>query len=380
MKTIKRFLAAFMASAMILTSAGCTPQEKAKPAASGGVSSAASSTITVTDHAGNTVKVPKKIERIAVCDIYPLPSVLAVFFDSAKKIVGMAQPSMTAAKNSLLSELYPAILSAKTDFINGANVNTEELLKLHPDVVFYSAGSTALGKQLRNAGFAAVAVSANKWNYNCIETLNQWISLLSEIFPDNSRSKIVSDYSNKTYGLVQQRVSNLAEEKRSKVFFLFQYSNAKITTSGKQFFGQWWADAVGAVNVGEELSMDNSTAVSMEQVCKWNPQKIFITNFNSAQAADLYSNKIGNFDWSTIDAVKKKEVYKMPLGMYRSYTPGVDTPITLLWLAKAVYPDLFKNIDITAKTKEYYKTVFGVTLTDKQAEKIFAPVSAASAF
>ena len=58
----------------------------------------------------------------------------------------------------------------------------------------------------------------------------------------------------------------------------------------------------------------------------------------------------------------------------------MDTPVTLLWLAKTVYPDLFRDVDITAKTKDYYKTVFNIALTDKQANKIFAPAAAASAF
>nr|MCR5781267.1 Fe3+-citrate ABC transporter substrate-binding protein [Clostridia bacterium] len=61
----------------------------------------------------------------------------------------------------------------------------------------------------------------------------------------------------------------------------------------------------------------------------------------------------------------------------RSYTPGVDTPVTLKWLAKTVYPDLFADIDITAETVEYYKAVFGVELTNEQAEMIFAPLNGA---
>ena len=165
-----------------------------------------------------------------------------------------------------------------------------------------------------------------------------------------------------------------------KRFFLFKYSDTNITTSGKKFFGQWWADSIGAVNVGESLETDNSTTVSMEQIYQWNPSVIFITNFNTAQPDDLYNNTTGSFDWSGIDAVKNKQVYKMPLGIYRSYTAGADTPITLMWLAKTAYPELFKDLDITEKTKEYYKEVFGITLTDDQAVKIFAPVSDASAF
>ena len=52
--------------------------------------------------------------------------------------------------------------------------------------------------------------------------------------------------------------------------------------------------------------------------------------------------------------------------MYRSDTPGVDTPITLLWLAKSAYPALFEDIDITQQTVDHSKTVFGVTLTEAQ--------------
>ena len=112
-------------------------------------------THTIVDHNGDTVTLPRKVERIAVCDILPLPSVLAVFFDSAEKIVGMSETSMSAAKNSLLAELYPEITKAQTGFINGSEVNVEELLALNPDVVFYNATSAELGEQLKGAGFNA---------------------------------------------------------------------------------------------------------------------------------------------------------------------------------------------------------------------------------
>ena len=331
----------------------------------------------VTDHAGNSVEVPNVINRIVVADIYPMASVLTVFFDSAEKIVGMAAPCMSAAKNGLLGELYPEILNAKTDFIDGTNVNIEELLKLNPDVVFYSAGSKEEGEAYKNAGIPAIAISPGKWGYDAIETLNQWIETLVQLFPENDKSKIVREYSEKTYKMVQERVSGLSDVDKVKVFFLFQYSDSNIMTSGKKFFGQWWCDAIGAKNAAEELEKDNSVAVNMEQIYAWNPELIFITNFNTAKPDDLYNNTVGSYDWSEIEAVKNKQVYKMPLGMYRSYTCGVDTPVTLLWLAKITYPSLFEDIDITAETKKYYQEVFGITLTDEQANKIFSPVSAA---
>lgn len=363
---MKRFLTVLLSLALMLSACSFAYAEGEEE------------TVTIVDHTDREVNVPKDCKRIVVCDILPLPSVLTVFFNSAERIVGMSEPSMTAAANSLLGQLYPEILNAETGFINGSDVNVEELMKLEPDVVFYSASNPSLGDQLTKAGFVAVGVSASKWDYDCIETLNQWIALLGEIFPENEKTYVVREYSEKVYNMIQERVSTLNDDQRARAFFLFKYNDSMITTAGQHFFGQWWADAVGAINVATELQQDNAVTVNMEQVYAWNPDLIFITNFTTATADDLAGNTIGNYDWSGITAVESGRVYKMPLGLYRSYTPGADTPMTLLWMAKTTYPDMFEDIDITAEVKEYYKTTFDVDLTDEQVESIFAPTADAA--
>ena len=360
---MKRILSLILAMVLLLTLAACGgPELRDKK-----------ETHIIVDHAGYEVEVPLEVNRVAVCSILPLPSVLAVFFDSAEKIVGMASGSKSAAENSLLGQLYPELLEAETAFIEGGSINVEELMKLAPDVVFYNTAEAEVGEQLRNAGFCAVAVSVNKWDYDAMETLRNWISLLGEIFPENDKEKTVAEYSQAMYELVQSRVADIPEKER--VFFLYKYSDTAIMTSGGKFFGQWWADAIGAVNVGQEMTTDNSVTVNMEQIYDWNPSLIFITNFTTAYPDDLYGSTVGNYDWSAVDAVKGERVYKMPLGMYRSYTPGVDTPITLLWLAKTAYPERFEDIDIIEETRNYYKEVFGIDLTADQAASIFAPAA-----
>ena len=390
MKSMKKLLCMLLAGVMILSVAGCGKSEEAaeEPVVqeeavteetAEEVEETKTGTHVIVDHLDIEVEVPYEVNRIAVGNILPLPSVLTVFFDSAEKIVGMSPNSMSAAENGLLGELYPEVLDAETGYMNGTDINLEELMKLEPDVVFYSASQPEQGEQLRNAGFAAVAISVNKWQYNAIETLNHWIILLSEIFPDNDRTEAVAKYSKDTYELVQERVANIPEEERERVFFLFKYSDTEMQSSGQNFFGQFWADAIGAINVAEEITTDNQVTVNMEQVYAWNPSTIFITNFTAAQPNDLYTNAIGNYDWSAVDAVQNEKVFKMPLGMYRSYTPGADTPVTLLWFAKTTYPEFFEDIDIVQEVKDYYKEVFGVELTDEQAASIFAPDAEAGA-
>ena len=88
---MKRILSLILSLVLLISLAGCS----ASP-------SAAADTHVVIDQDGFEVTVPKQIDRIVVCDILPLPSVLAVFFDSAEKIVGISGTSMNAAENSLL--------------------------------------------------------------------------------------------------------------------------------------------------------------------------------------------------------------------------------------------------------------------------------------
>lgn len=342
----------------------------------------ASDTHIVVDHAGNQVEVPNKIERIVVTGIWPLPAVISVFFNSADKIVGLAPQSKSAAENSLLAKVYPEILKAETNFTDGTNINIEELMKLNPDVVFYTENNTVQKETMTKAGIPAIGISANSWHYDCIETLNQWLKTLTEVFKYSDdieylteRSEKAKNKSNDIYKMIQNRVSKLSDEERKRIFFLFQYTDSAMLTSGENFFGQWWADAVGAINVANELKNDNSVATNLEQVYAWNPDIIIITNFTTALPNDLYNNTIGSYDWSGVKAVENKEVYKMPLGMYRTYTPGIDTPITLLWFAKTVYPEIFKDVDLVKETRAYYQDVFDINLSDEQIKSIYNPAA-----
>ena len=164
---MKNLLAILLSLALMLTLfSGCaggestaTTVDDSEPTWLG--TTAAADTITITDHAGYEVTIPRNIERIAITGIFPMASVLTVFFNSASRLVAIPEASMTAAKNGLLGQLYPEILNAETACVSGSSVNTEELLKLEPDVVFYSASDSATGDALRAAGFAAVGISVN---------------------------------------------------------------------------------------------------------------------------------------------------------------------------------------------------------------------------
>ena len=326
---------------------------------------------TVTDDSGAVTEIPEKIDRIVVGDVFPMASVLSVYLGSADKIVGIHPVSMSAAQNGLLGDLYPEILKAETGFAKGNELNVEEVMKLNPDIVIGVTKDNA--EALRNAGIPAICVIPSKYNFDVIATYEQWISLLDQIFGGSEKTAQIEAYSRKAYELVQERVRSLKEEEKKRVLVLFRYDDSGMVASGKNFFGQYWTDAVGAINVAAEIPDGKMVQINMEQVYQWNPDLILITNFTGTQPEDLYENRIGSDDWSKVKAVQNHEVYKMPLGIYRTFTPGADTPVTLQWLAKTVYPEKFADLDIDRITREYFAQYYNVELTDEMLKKMYNP-------
>jgi iron complex transport system substrate-binding protein len=335
----------------------------------------------VIDHDGDEVVIPAKIERVAVSSIWPLSAFITMYLGSAEKIVGIAPAPMAAAENGILGKLFPDILKADTSWIQGDTINVEELLKLKPDVVFIGAPGGAEKEALKEAGIPAITVSATKWDYDTIATFDKWVEILDQVFPGEAHVEGVSDYSKSVYEEVQARVKDIPDEERARAMFLFMYDDTVMITSGKKFFGQFWISAAGGINVAEGMEEAGSNAViNMEQVYEWNPEVIYITNFTPTQPDDLYNNLIGGDDWSGIDAVKNGRVYKLPLGAYRTYTPGIDTPLTLKWMATTMYPEKFSDIDMTQEVKDYYSDYFGVELTDEDVASMFTPSSDAGTY
>ena len=232
---------------------------------------------------------------------------------------------------------------------------------------------------VRNAGLPAVAVSATKWDYDVEKTRASWMRILGELFPDAPvKPEIVAAESERLATLVSDRLTNLEEKDRPSVLFLVRLSPTEIVTSGKHFFGQYWANAAGGRNAAEHITLQNANAViTMEDAHALDPDVILLTNFTTAQPEDLLENRTEGRDWQGLRAVEKKAVHKMPLGLYRSFTPSIDSPLTLLWMAKTLHPERFADVDLAAETKRFYKTVFGADLTDAQVERIYRPSKAA---
>ena len=333
-------------------------------------------TRTIVDHTGAEVVLPTEIKRVVISSILPLPSVYCLFRGSADDLVGIHPSSMAAAQNSYLINVYPEIADVDTSFVENGEVNIEQLLSLEPDVVFYAAGNTDERAMYDNAGIPAVGFSTSMAEYDCVETYADWIELLGEIYGEQDTANAIIEEGRAVAEQIKSVTDTIDDADKPKVLILFNYDNGTISTSGSNFFGQYWIETAGGINVAEELS--GNAEINMEQIYEWNPDIIFITNFSASQPEDLYNNAIEGDDWSNVAAVKNQQVYKFPLGMYRWFPPASDTPLVLKWLATKIQPEKFADIDMDQEIKDYYEKYYNAELTDEDLQEIYNPARAAA--
>jgi iron complex transport system substrate-binding protein len=326
----------------------------------------------ITDQGGAEVTLPDKIERVVIVAPWPLASVYCLYMGSGERLVGVHPAIKSAGEYSHLMKVAPQIAACESGFIKSDEINVEALMKLEPDVVLYSVSNLAQSEQMKNAGIPAVGFSVSSAKFNTVETVNGWVKLLGEVFGEDDRAAGITEYGRETAAFIKERVKDIPRDKMPSALMLYHYDDNQLKVSGNTFFGQYWCDAVGMRSVSEN-EKGSGVDVNMEQIYEWAPGMIFVTNFAPYLPEDFYGNSIPGEDWSTVPAVINKQVHKFPLGMYRWFPPSSDSPLTLLWLAKTAHPELFADVDLDQRIKEYYKKFYNVSLTDDEVAKIYTP-------
>ena len=111
-------------------------------------------------------------------------------------------------------------------------------------------------------------------DYDCVETYADWIQLLGDIYGEQDTANEIIAEGRSVAEEIKSVTSTIADEDKPKVLILFNYADGVIKTSGSNFFGQYWIETAGGINVAADLS--GTPEINMEQVYEWDPDIIFI--------------------------------------------------------------------------------------------------------
>ncbi len=321
--------------------------------------------ITVTDMNDREVTIEGEIDSVVLTAL-PLPSIYALTGAPIENLTGVHPGSTSAIENSIMASMYPDLVGIADNFVEGQDINVEELMKINPDVVIYWGEYENQYEALTSVNVPAVGVFGEEGG-DVVATLQTWVDIMGQIFGTTGNTDKVIDYANEALEEVGEKVDGLSEEEKPRVLYLYNHSSEQISASGSGFYGGYWIEAAGGTNVAAEI--ENFGDVNMEQIYEWDPEIIILTTFTETMPDDLYNNTIDGQDWSSVSAVKNGQVYKEPLGVYRWYVPCGDTPLMVKWMAQTLHPEIF-DYDMISEIQSYYSEFYDYEVTTEQAQGI----------
>ena len=358
---MRKSIALFLSMLLLITvfCVGCNKQsEKTEPDIAMNKGTDESFKRTITDANDQVVEIPQNVRKIAITCHGGATHELVVL--GAEDMI-VAQPTM---------ERFPLLMKIKPQF-NGVvdagsfdNVNVEELLKLEPDVVFAFCGSEKGNTKIKEVGIPVVTMLCGKAN---IQALKNEFLTTGIILDKNDEAKKLVAYWDEKLGLINNRLSRISEEQRKKVYYA---GGQLLKTEG----GQWWINElvtnVGGVLVSKDMVSNGvSMECSIEQLIGWDPDVIVCSRETGKSGLAEEIKKDPRL--KDLTAIKNNAVYDYPLGAFWWNRPSPEAPLGFIWLAKTLYPEETRDIDLKAETKKFYKEFYKYELSDKEYESFF---------
>lgn len=312
---------------------------------------------TVTDMAGNEVKLPVNIERIS-CMSATCETALVAMGQAEKMICTSA---FASGDFSFTYKVFPELENVEK--VKGG-LSDEELIARGVDVVFVKSKSNV--DKLKEAGITPFYLE-----FNNIEQTKESISLLGEIFNVPNIADAYIGYIDEYLPMIQERLADIPDEDKITVYapLLRGSDNTIFNTYDPSHISTEMFDSCGAHVITQDIEFtDNNGIITEEALIRLNPDVIMVCGFYREQGVEYLTD--GKYD-DILDAVKNKKIYYYPLGMYDWSAGGFELGISSLWTAKTLYPEYFEDIDLVAVTKEYYKNTTGASLTDEDIAYIF---------
>ena len=312
--------------------------------------SAADSARSITDMQGVKVSVPGKVEKIAA--LWNANNEIILALGGMDKVVATTDLIKT---NKWFEHIYPKLKNLPAA-LNGKDLQIEELVKLAPDVIIVS--NKNYQDELIKNGFSAVNLIFRDY-----PDMEKSIYATAEVIGTDDARKKAEKLANKIHDnseFVTARTKSIPDAKRPKVLHLLGGANL-LKIDGTNTIQNTWIKLGGGVNaINTEGSM---IEVSAEEIINANPDIIIV----GGNDTDTQIKKIKEHPaFSGSNAVKNGKIYGNPKGVFSWDRYGAENVLQILWAAKTIQPDLFKDVDMKVKTKEFYKEFLNHDLSDKE--------------
>ncbi|NVN89088.1 MAG: ABC transporter substrate-binding protein [Desulfuromonadales bacterium] len=246
--------------------------------------------------------------------------------------------------------------------------DVEQMLKQKVDLVLYSPQPEETKKYAAVGIRTACGFSVRKRPRSLDdfeENFKRQVRFFGELLgPDaKPRAEKYCRYFDKKMKMIRSRTSKIALKERPTVYYGGRFGN-QLFSQGNASVMHWDTEMAGG-NYLPRIVDDNFIELHDEQLLVWNPDVIFISGWGST-----LENFRNNPKWASLKAVRNGKVYVIPNGVFAwEYASGETIPF-IIYMAKILHPDLFRDLDMKKELKTFYSEVYGKTVSDRDAERI----------
>lgn len=318
-------------------------------------------TIMFTDSCGREVELPANITRVAPSG----PAAQMILYSVAPdSLIGWGTKPTEAQKRYIDSKYWN--LPVFGQFYGKNNtLNLEALIAADPQVIIDLGDMKATHKQdmdgvQEQTGIPTIFIEAN------LETFPAAYRQLGKLLGVEYQAEAIASYIEQTVDMAKKNAAAIPEDERLTVMFGTGLTGLDVNAKGSIHAGV--IDIIGAENaieVPNVSSKGGGNTINMEQLIKFNPDIILVTD-------DGAFNTIGTDPlWQGLDAITNGKFYEIPGEPYNwlASPPSVNRIIGIPWLGNLVYPELYQ-IDMVQEAKKFYSLFWHYNLTDAEAKQL----------
>lgn len=306
----------------------------------------------VTNVDGIVVEIPKDITKVA-------PTIGA--FAHITSMLGGSEKIVASIPN--LSELFLKVWP-NTNKDKHDTSNIEDIVASGAQVTYGPQYTEEQITQLENSGVKVLKVNA----FSNAEEMKKIVTLIGDILGEDApdKAKEFNKYYDDNISFVKEETKNLKDDEKVKVLNLRSSGGNYTTVNGKDISG-YYAESAGGDFVSKDYEgTSGDMTVNAEQILQWNPDVIFTMGQESRETV-LKDPALAN-----VEAVRNEKVFTEPSGTYPWSVRSAEGALMPLYLAKIMYPDIFKDLSIEEETKKFYREMYEYDLTDDEVKTIMA--------
>ena len=248
--------------------------------------------------------------------------------------------------------LAPAL--ARATVVQASPVNVEALLAARIDLAI--VGRPEEAGRLRSLGVPSMACHVVD-----MASLRDCVDKTAEALGDpiaRARDKAYDAYLDGVTARLDRGLRGVSAEARPRVLHIGSLTPLRADGAGTLIDD--WIRRAGGRNVAAELH-GTLQPISVEQVARWKPDIIIV----GGQDERVDANPL-----AVVPALKGFRIVRNPSGAYQWDRHGPEFALQLLWTAKLLHPDRFKDVDMARETQGFYWRLFGYSMSPREVASI----------